>query len=309
MLVYLLAAGFIVIFLLSAYYAVAVIGPLTILQPRRFTLEDYRRCTDIITPEDLQLPFDTLTIQTRDGLKLEGWFVKGSLPLKGTVIYLHGVSDNKISGLPLAKLFSDHGYNVFLYDSRRHGESEGSFCTYGYYEKFDLSEAITQLEKLYGEKLGKVGVFGVSMGAAVALQAAGIDSRISAVAAEAPFADLHSISLDYQKHIIKVRWKIIRHLVMARAERIGKFKADEVSPLKALERISAPILFIHGKEDCLIDPQYSTLLYSRARPPKEIYFIEDASHLDTRMVGGKEYEGKLLNFFDRWLGSRAPTSN
>jgi len=307
--IYLLLIGLVLIFIFGAALTVATVGPLIILQPRRFTVEDYRRCTDILTPRDLGLVYQGLKIKTRDGLTLDGWFLKAASPAKGTVIYLHGISDNKIGGLPLAGLLHKRGYNVCLYDARRHGESEGNFCTYGYHEKFDVADLISELEREHDGGLGRIGLFGVSMGAAVALQAAAIDRRIAAVIAEASFTDLRTISLDYQKLIIKVRWKLIGNLAMRRAERIGNFKADEVSPLQALEHIDIPILFVHGTNDSLIRSEYSELLYRSAKGPKEIYLIQDAYHNDTRIVGGKEYEERVVSFLDRWLWTIDPTNN
>lgn len=307
--IYLLIIGFLLLFILNAFFLIIKLGPLVILQPHRITAEDYRRCTNIISPADLQLPFKDLSVQTRDGLKLAGWFVPANSAAKGTIIYLHGVSDNRISGLPVAKCFHDHGYNVCLYDSRRHGESDGRFCTYGYHEKSDVAEVISALERSYGPRLGRIGLFGVSMGAAVALQSAAIDVRIVAVVAEGCFTDLRTISFDEQRRVIKLRWVSLGNLVMKKAERIAGFDCSRVSPLRALEGIRVPILFVHGTNDSMIHPRYSEILHRRANEPKELYYIANAYHNNTWVVGGKEYEEKLISFFDHWLALTGSTSS
>jgi pimeloyl-ACP methyl ester carboxylesterase len=309
MLLYLLFVGFLLLFILSATFVVLKLGPLIILQPHRITAEDCHRCTNIIWPAGLRLPFKDLSVQTRDGLKLAGWFVPTKSPASGTIICLHGVGDNRISGLPVAKCFHDHGYNVCLYDSRRHGESGGKFCTYGYLEKFDVAAVISLLERSYGSSLGRIGLFGVSMGAAVALQSAAIDDRIVAVVAEGCFTDLRTISLDRQRRIIKSGWEFLGNLVMKRAERIAGFECDLVSPLKALEGIRVPVLFAHGTEDSIINPRYSEILYKRANEPKELYYISNAYHNNTWIVGGRDYEEKLISFFDRWLAPTGSTNS
>jgi alpha-beta hydrolase superfamily lysophospholipase len=309
MLLYLLVAAFLLLFILSVLFVILKLGPLIILQPHRITAEDYRRCTNIISPADLQLPFKDLSVQTRDGATLVGWFVPTDSASKGTIIYLHGVGDNRISGLPVAEAFHGHGYNVCLYDSRRHGDSGGKFCTYGYQEKFDVEAVIDLLELSYGSSLGRIGLFGVSMGAAVALQSAAIDKRIVAVVAEGCFTDLRAISLDRQKRIIKLGWEFLGNLVMRRAERIASFECDMVSPLETVKGIQASVLFTHASEDSIINPRYSEVLYRRANVPKELYYIRGAYHNNTWIVGGKEYERKLLGFFDRWLAPTGSTSN
>jgi len=297
------------LFAVSASIIVLKLGPLVILQPHRITVDDYRRCTNIISPADLQLSFTDLTVHARDGVTLVGWFVPAESPAKGTIVYLHGVGDNRISGLPIAKSLHDHGYNVCLYDSRRHGESGGRFCTYGYLEKLDIAEVINELERSYTPTLGRVGLFGVSMGAAVALQSAAIDPRIVAVVAEGCFTDLQTISLDHQRRIIKLRWEFLGNLVMKRAERIAGFDCSTVSPLKTLGRIRVPVLFVHGTRDSVINPRYSEILYRSANEPKELYYIGNAYHNNTWIVGGKEYEEKLISFFDCWLGLTSSTSS
>lgn len=309
MLLCLLVAAFLLLFILSVLFVILKLGPLIILQPHRITAEDYRRCTNIISPADLQLPFRDLSVQTRDGATLVGWFIPAESAAEGTVIYLHGVGDNRISGLHVARTFHDRGYNVCLYDSRRHGESDGKFCTYGYHEKYDVAAVIDSLEYSYGSDLGRIGLFGVSMGAAVALQATAIDGRIVAVVAEGCFTDLRTISLDGQKRIIRLRWEFLGNLVMKRAERIAGFVCDEVSPLKAVEGIRVPVFFVHGTEDPIIYPMYSEILYSKANEPKELYYIRNAYHNNTWIVGGKEYGEKLISFFDRWLVPTGSTSN
>jgi pimeloyl-ACP methyl ester carboxylesterase len=90
------------------------------------------------------------------GLKLRGWLFQDSGERRGTVVYLHGSADNRASGVNIVQRFLKRGFDALAYDSRAHGESEGDACTYGYYEKGDLSRAIDSL------KVRPVVVFGVS---------------------------------------------------------------------------------------------------------------------------------------------------
>lgn len=290
-----------VLFLLSAGFVLLAVGPLILLQPLRRTAEWYRRSTDLLEPADAGLPQDNVHFQTHDGLSLSGWLVAQPKRARGTVLYLHGVGDCKTAGVPLAKLFFDNGYNVFLYDSRRHGDSGGSYCTYGYYEKFDVSTAINYLIERLGKKLGPVALFGTSMGAAIAIQAAAIDTRIKGVIAEASFTDLRTISVDYQRRIIKLPWHFLRNAAMARSQKFAKFKARDVSPLEDVTRLRIPILFIHGTSDSFINLDYSKMLYHKAREPRELYLVAGANHNDVWEVAGKSYEAKVLGFLNRAL--------
>jgi dipeptidyl aminopeptidase/acylaminoacyl peptidase len=291
----------VVLFLVTAAAIVLVVGPLILLQPNLRTREWYSTFTHLLEPRDAGLPQENIKVTTKDGLKLDCWFVKQPKTARGTIIYLHGVGDCKIGGVPYAKLFFEKGFNVFLYDSRRHGLSEGAYCTYGFYEKHDLSTVIDYLSCRTDTVIGKIGVFGTSMGAAVALQAAAIDSRIDAIVAEASFTNLRTIMVDYQKRIIKLPWHFLRNVAMSRSQKIANFKAREVSPLEAVQHVHKPILFIHGTDDSRIRTDYSKALYERANEPKELLLVPEADHTDLLNVGGSEYEQRIVAFFEKYL--------
>jgi pimeloyl-ACP methyl ester carboxylesterase len=287
-------------FLVSVTIILLLIGPTLLLLPRRRHAEYYRDLGLPITPSELHLPYEEINIIVSGNLKLNSWLIKAERP-RGTIIYLHGVGDCKIDGLRFANLMHEHHYNVFLYDSRRHGLSDGTFCTYGFYEKDDVKTIISYLISRNDIKPGKIGIFGTSMGAAVAIQAASIDTRIAAVIAENSFATLRTIFDDYQKRMIKLSFHYLRNLVIKRSEMKADFKARDVSPLRAITNVHVPILIIYGTQDHLINHHYSLRLYEYANQPKDIFPIENARHNDTWKIAGAAYEQKLLEFFERNL--------
>ena len=289
------------IFLASVTVTLFFVGPTMLLKPRRRTADFYRALGRPVTPSEVHLPYEEINVIADDDVKLNSWLIKARGSAKGTVIYLHGVGDCKIDGIRLAKLLYDHHYNVFLYDARRHGESDGVFCTYGYFEKYDVLKIIDYLESRTDVRLGKIGVFGTSMGAAVAIQAASIDKRIAAVVAENSFATLRSIFDDYQRRLIQLPFHFLRNIVILRSELMAKFKASDVSPLVAVKTVRIPVLFIYGQNDKLINHQYSITLYENAPGEKELFPIELAAHNDTWEIAGEMYGKKILEFFDRNL--------
>lgn len=294
-----LSAAF--VFLVSATIVIFIVGPTILLQPRRRTSAFYLALDQPTRPDDLGLQYEEINVIARDHVKLNGWLVKAGPSARGTILFLHGVGDCKIAGIPYAKFFHDCGFNTYMYDSRRHGESEGSFCTYGYYEKEDVVSTIDYLASRGDIQLGKVGVFGTSMGGAVAIMAAAIDKRIVAIAAENTFTTLRSIFDDYQKRMIKLPFHYLRNIVIKRAEFLAHFKANEVSPLKAIAEIHLPILILHSTGDRHINPEYSRKLFENTDEPKELFAIKGARHNDAWQIGGELYQRKLVEFFERNL--------
>jgi pimeloyl-ACP methyl ester carboxylesterase len=289
------------LFLVSVTLILLFVGPTLLLHPKRRTADFYRALGWATDPSQLNLPSEDITITIADDIRLSCWLIKALQPARGTIVYLHGVADCKIDGLRLAKLLHDHHYNVFLYDARRHGSSGGKFCTYGYYEKYDLITIIDYLQSRSDIQIGKIGLFGTSMGAAVAIQTAALDRRVAAVVAENSFATLRSIFDDYQKRMIKLPFHYLRNLVIKRSELMANFKARDVSPLDSIKDVHVPVMFIYGSNDQLIKFQYSIMLYENTDQPKELFPIEHARHNDTWEIAGEVYEQKLLEFFERNL--------
>ena len=70
-----------------------------------------------------------------EGVELAGPRCRPSSPPRGTIVYLHGVADNRTSGDRVVARYTAQGYEVIAYDSRAHGDSQGTMCTNGFFEK------------------------------------------------------------------------------------------------------------------------------------------------------------------------------
>jgi pimeloyl-ACP methyl ester carboxylesterase len=229
-------------------------------------LHPFRRSVTIARPAGAQdLVFEN------DGLQLKGWRFRGTGPRRGTVVYLHGSADNRASGVSIAERFLARGFDVLEYDSRAHGESQGNACTYGYYEKRDLSRAIDLID------VRPVVAFGVSLGAAVALQTAAEDPRIRAVVAVSTFSDLRTVASERapfmaSKSDIEAAFRL--------AEEQGRFKVDEVSPVLAAQRIHVPVLLVHGDADHETPAAHSQRVFAALSGDKRLLLVPGAGHDD-----------------------------
>jgi uncharacterized protein len=290
-----------VLFLIQAAFVLLVAGPLILLKPVRRKKEWYSRFTTLLEPSDAGLVHENVSIETFDGLKLSCWFIPQKKKSRGTIVYLHGVGDCKIAGVAFAQSMYEKGFNVFLYDSRQHGESEGYYCTYGFYEKYDVSTVIRYLWSRKDKKIGKIGLFGTSMGAAVAIQAAAMNHHIAAVVAEGSYTALRTIFVDYQKRIIKLPWHFLRNIALVQSQKMANFKARLVAPIEDIKRVHTPILIVHGKKDSFIKSKYSKMLYDAANEPKELMIIDRAEHNDVWEVGGVAYHDTIASFFKKHL--------
>jgi pimeloyl-ACP methyl ester carboxylesterase len=204
-----------------------------------------------------------------DHVRLAGWHCRATAPRRGTLIYLHGVADNRAGAAGMAARFTSRGFDVVAYDSRAHGASAGDVCTYGYYEKRDLSRVIDVVER------GPIVLVGASLGAAVALQAAADDLRISAIVAAETFADLRTVASERAPFFFNRRSLAS---AFALAERVGRFSVHDVNPMRAAQRIAVPVMLIHGERDTDTPPSHSRRVYGALRGKKRLLLVKDAGH-------------------------------
>ena len=220
-----------------------------------------------------------------EGVNLQGWRGESSGKRRGTLIYLHGVADNRASGAGVLERFRKRGFDVIAYDSRAHGESGGEACTYGYFEKQDLRRVLDTVGP------GPIVLVGSSLGAAVALQLAANDRRISAVVAAEAFADFRTVATErapffFTSATIERAFQI--------AEREGHFQINAVSPVSAAREISAPVLIIHGALDTDTPPDHARRIFAALAGPKRLILVPGARH-------NESLHGDIWSEIERWI--------
>jgi alpha-beta hydrolase superfamily lysophospholipase len=220
---------------------------------------------------------------------------------RGVIVVLHGLTDQKEGMLSIAEEFADAGYLAVVPDLRAHGSSGVRYTSMGYREKWDMQALLNYLES-QGCDVSHTGVLGGSLGAAIALQWAGIDPRVKAVVAVAPFAELSSeMDFFYQVHHVSI---LQAFLIEAAAQREGRFDIADVSPLKAVMSIDTPILLAHGREDDIVPVTESRRLFRAARGPVAIEEVE-AKHMNIREVLGKPFLERAIEWMDTYVPAAA----
>jgi len=204
-----------------------------------------------------------------DGVELKGWRCRGALPRRGTVVYLHGVADNRSSSVGLIERLGKRGFDVIAYDSRANGESPGDLCTYGFFEKRDLHRVIDAIAS------GPIALIGTSLGAAVALQEAALDARITVIVAAETFSDLRTVAAErapffFTPKIVDRAFRI--------AEELGHFEVSQVSPVTAAMAIRIPVLLLHGADDTDTSPDHSRRVFAALAGPKRLILVPGARH-------------------------------
>ena len=243
---------------------------------------------------------EDFSVRAPDGILLRGWKVRPKNPNANWVLLFHGVSDNRAGMLGHAQFLLHAGYSVVMMDARAHGASEGTMATYGWKERYDTRAIVDALEKT--ETVGHLYALGESMGAAIAVQSAGIDPRIQKVAAESAFRNLREVTYDYAG----LRWSVLLGKTLFRpaaimaiheAEKEGGFRFDDVSPEKAVESRAFPILLICGLRDHNIPARHSEAIFRAAAGRKQLWLVPGAGHAGALGTAPEEFERRVLAFY------------
>jgi uncharacterized protein len=269
-------------------------------QKRAFT-PDMVRDADV-TFAQIGAQREEFDVAAQDGAMLRGWKVRAAKPNATWVLVFHGVADNRFGMTEHARILLQAGYSVVMMDQRAHGASDGVMASYGWLERKDSASVVDALEQ--SEHAAHVFALGNSMGGGIALQAAGADARIEAVAAEAPFADLQEAAYDYAG---LQRWPWLGKTLFApgawtvvyRGEKLAGFPASEVSSVKAVERRAFPLLLICDGADVVLPCRHSEKILQAATGAKELWHVPGALHTGALGAAPVEFRERVVAFFDR----------
>jgi uncharacterized protein len=239
-------------------------------------------------------------VSAPDGALLRGWKVRPQNPNGSWVLLFHGVADNRVGVIGQSEILLRAGYGVVMMDARAHGESGGAMATYGWLEREDTRAVVDAL--LAREHPAHLFGLGESMGAGIALQSAGVDPRIEAVVAEAPFASLREASYDYaglQEYPLlgKTLFAPGAWMMIYRGAQLAGFPAARVSPQQAVAARAFPVLLICDLADTTLPCRHAKKIYAAARGPKSLWEVPSAFHTAALGFAPEEFRRRVLDFF------------
>jgi dipeptidyl aminopeptidase/acylaminoacyl peptidase len=246
-----------------------------------------------VTPDHFGLPFENVSFVTQDKVVIRGWFIPNRNPSAKTIILLHGYPADK-GNIISSRYFLHNRYNLLFIDFRYFGQSGGSYSTLGKNEVLDVLAAIDYLKKRH---LEEIGIWGLSLGGAVALMTAPNAPEIKAIVSEASYAQLDLMLYEYYPI------PLFQYPLAALTRLWGKlflgYDIHDVSPMKSAASLSIPILIIHSKSDKVIPIKHAFLLKNAIKSNKkaEWLILENNQHGELHFNEAKAVEA----FFDKNL--------
>jgi pimeloyl-ACP methyl ester carboxylesterase len=275
-----------------SYVAAAVAGFVTLTLVSFWLAVRPPRLIIPLAPADVKLAVEEVTIPAADGVQLSAWLA--ARPGAPGIIFLHGYPAEKADMLPLAAALAPR-FTVLLVDLRYFGRSGGRATTLGLRERDDLRRAV---DALAARGVEPIGVFGLSLGGAVAILAAADEPRIRAIAVYSPFADLRTLGHELYAWMGPVRYPFVGLMRLWSRLFLGA-DITAAAPVAAVRRLSIPVYLIASRDDEQIPFAHAERLREAlaANPRAEFEFMDRARH----GILGPDVERRLERFFVRWL--------
>jgi fermentation-respiration switch protein FrsA (DUF1100 family) len=226
---------------------------------------------------NMPLPVQDVWFEAKDGVKLHGWYI----PREGavaTLLFFHGNAGNITHRLENVFFLHHLQLNVFIFDYRGYGRSEGNPDEEDIY--LDCQAAYDTVLVQAGVSLDSLFIFGRSLGGPFAAYTA-TKNPVAGLILESTFTN----AVDMADRMISIL--------------PGWFVSSEFDTVGRVSQLKIPKLFIHGTRDNLIPFTLGRELYKAAAEPKEFYQVVGAGHNNTYQIGGKDYFDKIKEFVTR----------
>jgi fermentation-respiration switch protein FrsA (DUF1100 family) len=231
--------------------------------------------------------YEIVQFLSEDGTKLNGWFIPAKGKALGTVIHFHGNAQNMSAHYSFVSWLPANGFNLFVFDYRGYGKSEGKLSRKGVYQ--DSIAAVAYIKTRSDIDQDKLVLLGQSLGGANALAVAGSKKfdGIVGVVSESAFSSYKGVATDHAGILKPFACLLI---------------GNTYSPLKAVKNISPiPLVIIHGTHDPVVPYNHAKKLFNEALEPKNLWTIDGGKHTEALGRFRNDVAPRLHKLFKSWL--------
>ena len=230
-------------------------------------------------PSSIGLRFEGVRFETADGVQLSGWFIPCD-GARGVILFCHGNAGNISHRLDSIQIFHRLGLDVFIFDYRGYGQSEGKPTERGTYE--DAEAAWRYLIEERQVLPNEVVVFGRSIGGAVgAWLAQNHNPRLLIL--ESTFTSLRDVAATLYPFFPTRR-----------------FLRFEYNTAEYLGGVDCPVLIVHSRDDEIMPFSHGQQLFEVVTEPKRFLEIS-GTHNEGFITSGRHYEEGLNSFISEYV--------
>jgi uncharacterized protein len=237
----------------------------------------------VATPADIGLNYQSVELETADGVRLHGWWVPAQ-QARGSVLFLHGNAGNISHRLDSLRIFNALRLNTLIIDYRGYGQSQGRPSEQGLYR--DAEAAYRYLVQTAGIAPERIVLFGRSLGGAVAARTAA-HYPVGALIVESGFISVPALGAELYPFLP------VRHLSRLHYDTAGY-----------LERVEAPVLIVHSEDDEIIPYRHGVALHAAGGAGAGLLTIR-GDHNTGFLQAGEAYRSGLDRFLVEVLSEEA----
>lgn len=231
------------------------------------------------TPHNLNLEYEDIFFKTKDGLKINAWFIPADSVAADaatgyTILFSHGNGGNISHRVSKIEMLNKLGLNIFIYDYRGYGKSEGRPSEAGIY--LDAQAAYDYLTKEKKVNPDNIIAYGESLGSAVSVDLA-VKVKLKALILEGAFSQAKDIAVQIYPFLPSF-------LVYSKFDSMMKIK-----------NITVPKLFIHSSNDEIVPIRLSRKLYEAAPEPK-LFTTLEGGHNTSFIDSQAQYKDSISSF-------------
>lgn len=300
----------VVALVLLALAGLSILPPL-ITSPMIDLHVDFQR---MYAADDFGLTAERVDLTTQDGLRLVAYEVRRPNP-KAVIIFLSGIQNPSVTAFfGHARWLAGHGYASLLLEMRAHGESEGDLICLGYREHLDVRAAVDYLRASSAYDGVPIVVYGLSMGGATAINAAGQIPEIAGVISLSAFSSWPDVFADNMALQGAPAWLAAAEkpfVAAYTALRFGPTNAG-ITPARQIARLGdRPALLIHSRGDSQVPFASFERLVARAPGHVETWVVEGDRHLIIDIDDyehperAHDYAATILGFLERHWGGES----
>ncbi|HXI12304.1 MAG TPA: alpha/beta hydrolase [Thermoanaerobaculia bacterium] len=248
---------------------VGLVKRTSLFYPERYPAGNWEVGRLAVRPDDHFFP-------SGDGTRLHAWSFRATDPSAPTLIWFHGNGNNISERGTHAARLAQKGLNVFLFDYRGYGRSEGVPTEAALY--LDSIAAYDFVADALSRPRPSIAVYGESLGGAYAAWVAR-ERPVRCVVIENSFPSLQSVGR-------MIYPNVPLHLYVRKSLRT----------LDWLNDAGRPVLVMHGARDTTLPISLGRELFAALRVPKRLLISETAGHCQIPSLEGDRYDREVLAF-------------
>lgn len=202
-------------------------------------------------PRNKYIYDDTLLkIKTSDGTHITAIFLQNT-NAQYTIIYSHGNAEDLSTVIINAEALYKLGFSVLAYDYRGYGASEGKPTENGTYRDIEAAYHFLLSKKIPAENII---LLGQSLGTGPSVELA-VKHHVAGLVLVSPYTTIYRV-----------------------VTKIPLFFPEKYRNIAKINKISAPILVIHGKNDEVVPFAHGHKIYSTYNGLKDYAWVNNAGH-------------------------------